>query len=137
MRNGKAATARANPSRKPCAPGRFVVFAFPGWIRRRRKLNWSWRKKPAASGSPLTDPLNAPQPGALYCENSAQNKTPQTQSSHGTLVDQPSPKCCSRRRLKQGPKAVNGPVVPYPTTKELRNALLNLYPFSTLHRTRQ
>jgi hypothetical protein len=26
---------------------------------------------------------------------SPQNKTPQTLSSHGTYVDQPSPKCCS------------------------------------------
>ncbi len=28
-----------------------------------------------------------------------QNKTPQTHSSRGTYVDQPSPKCCSIRRL--------------------------------------
>jgi hypothetical protein len=31
--------------------------------------------------------------------HSPQNKTPQTHSSRGTYVDQPSPKCCSIRRL--------------------------------------
>src|ERR1700685_340019 len=37
-----------------------------------------------------------PEPGI-----SAQNKTPQTQLSHGTLVDQPSPKCCSKTTLNR------------------------------------
>jgi hypothetical protein len=37
-------------------------------------------------------------PGALYdAQIQAQNKKPQTQvMSHGTSVDQPSPKCCSK-----------------------------------------
>src|SRR5271165_2463591 len=45
---------------------------------------------------------------------SAQNKTPQTQLSHGTYVDQPSPKCCSRITLRPTRNWVNGPTVPYP-----------------------
>jgi addiction module HigA family antidote len=38
-------------------------------------------------------------PQARGLPNSPQNKTPQTHSSRGTYVDQPSPKCCSIRRL--------------------------------------
>src|ERR1700734_2817439 len=50
-------------------------------------------------------------------ENSAQNKTPQTHSSHGTYVDQPSPKCCSIRRLNGRRVRVNSQEVLLPRTK--------------------
>src|SRR5580693_9065840 len=51
-----------------------------------------------------------PEPGICV-----QNKTPQTHSSHGTLVDQPSPKCCSRRRLNRSRSWGNGSSVPCPS----------------------
>src|SRR5580704_17718473 len=57
-----------------------------------------------------------PEPGI-----SAQNKTPQTQLSHGTLVDQPSPKCCSKTRLGQGLRPVNGTNVTCHTTNVPEN----------------
>jgi hypothetical protein len=44
----------------------------------------------------------------LGLTNSAQNKTPQTRSSRGTYVDQPSPKCCSITRLNGSRTLVNG-----------------------------
>jgi hypothetical protein len=44
---------------------------------------------------------------------SAQNKTPQTRMSHGTYVDQPSPKCCSRTTVLAALKWGNGSSVPY------------------------
>src|SRR3974390_57061 len=45
---------------------------------------------------------------------SVQNKTPPARLERGTYVDQPSPKCCSRRRLNVPGKSVNGPGVLYP-----------------------
>ena len=54
------------------------------------------------------------EPGNLFC---AQNKTPQTQLSLGTSVDQPSPKCCSRTTLVLTLNPVNGSPVLYMARK--------------------
>jgi hypothetical protein len=53
------------------------------------------------------------------CQSRAQNKTPQTRSSRGTYVDQPSPKCCSIESIGERRELVNGTQVLYASTRVL------------------
>jgi len=51
--------------------------------------------------------------GFLVQHSCAQNKTPRARFESETYVDQPSPKCCSRKSIDTAGEVENGTEVPY------------------------
>ena len=66
--------------------------------------------KPGNAGATLVRVLG---PRLATQDSCAQNKTPRTRFESETYVDQPSPKCCSRRSIDTAGEVENGTEVLY------------------------